>query len=301
MAAVGGTRARHVDVGTRTGFATAAGTGRLQAVAQDMERFFAELTALTDLVNAGAPGLTAVQRLVELAQTDDGRGRRDSFAEYGSVRRPGDRRQRRGAVGRRPVRRPGRTAGGPDGQRRPGGRGRAGRHAGRMRRTTWRAPGCAGCSGRASSSTGRVVGTLHDATTRTTARPSPPSTAPSCFFAGLIKHLYVDGQGLPIYGEDPATGALADAIAVVGPDGTVRSWNEAAATVTGRPAATALGRPLPVSVPVLRSGAGAAAAGRAVAAGAGHGAAGHPRTGWSPCATSPRPTAGSRPATCSSR
>jgi PAS fold. len=66
---------------------------------------------------------------------------------------------------------------------------------------------------------------------------------------GVIGHLYADGQGLPIYGDDPVTGAMADAIAVVGPDGTVRSWNAAAATVTGRPAATALGRPLPVAVP----------------------------------------------------
>jgi signal transduction histidine kinase len=96
--------------------------------------------------------------------------------------------------------------------------------------------------------TGRVIGTLHvlfpddgvaDAAQR----------AAITFFVGVIGHLYADGQGLPIYGEDPATGVLADAIAVVGPDGTVRSWNAAAATVTGRPAATALGRPLPVSVP----------------------------------------------------
>src|SRR5215469_5430307 len=48
-----------------------------------MERFFAELTALTDLVNAGAPGLTAVQRLVELAQQTIG-GAGATFAEYGS-------------------------------------------------------------------------------------------------------------------------------------------------------------------------------------------------------------------------
>jgi two-component system, OmpR family, phosphate regulon sensor histidine kinase PhoR len=42
---------------------------------------------------------------------------------------------------------------------------------------------------------------------------------------------------------------LADAIAVVGPDGLVRSWNPAAASVTGHPPGTVVGRRLPVPLP----------------------------------------------------
>jgi signal transduction histidine kinase len=70
------------------------------------------------------------------------------------------------------------------------------------------------------------------------------------FATALLKHLYADGRGLPVYGDEPVTAMPADAIAVVDTEGTVRSWNEAAAAVTGRPAVTALGRPLPVRVPI---------------------------------------------------
>jgi signal transduction histidine kinase len=211
-----------------------------------MERFFAELTALTDLVNAGAPGLTAVQRLVELAQQTIG-GAGATFAEYGSS-------------GGRVIAASGAAVWG------------VGRHietsaplvvrltsgervievgldamprefAGHME-----GAGVRRVLGARFERTGRVVCSLHIFF----ADDGPADAAAHgaiLFFVGLIGHLYADGQGLPIYGDDPASGALADAIAVVGPDGTVRSWNDAAATVTGRPAATALGRPLPVSVP----------------------------------------------------
>jgi two-component system phosphate regulon sensor histidine kinase PhoR len=210
-----------------------------------MERFFAELTALTDLVNAGAPGLTAVQRLVELAQHTLG-AVGATFAEYG-------------ASGGRVIAASGAVVWG------------VGRYVDPTEPVVVRLTGErvveAGLAdlpeslaghleeagirrmlGARIERTGRVVGTL-----QTYFADDPPADpaqrAGMAFFVGLIGHLYADGQGLPIYGDDPATGALADAIAVVGPDGTVRSWNAAAATVTGRPAATALGRPLPVAVP----------------------------------------------------
>jgi two-component system, OmpR family, phosphate regulon sensor histidine kinase PhoR len=215
-------------------------------VAQDLERFFAELTALTDLVNAGAPGLTAVQRLVELAQSSLA-AVGASFAEYGPA-------------GGRIIAASGATVWG------------VGRFVDTAEPLVVQIMGServvesrlaelpAGMADRLDGFgvrrilcarvqlAGRVAGTLHlcypdDGAT------TPAQRAGVSFFAGVIGHLYADGQGLPLYSDEPATGTLADAIAVVGPDGTVRSWNAAAATVTGRPAATALGRPLPVAVP----------------------------------------------------
>ena len=211
-----------------------------------MERFFAELTALTDLVNAGAPGLTAVQRLVELAQSTLG-AIGATFAEYNSS-------------GGRIVAASGAAVWG------------VGRYVDPSAPVVLRltsgervveasldamparlaeqleAAGVRRMLGARIERTGRVVGTLHTYFPHDGAA-DPAQRAAITFFVGLIGHLYADGQGLPIYGDDPAGGALADAIAVVAADGTVRSWNAAAATVTGRPAATALGRPLPVSVP----------------------------------------------------
>ena len=67
--------------------------------------------------------------------------------------------------------------------------------------------------------------------------------------ATAAAELYEDGHGLPVYGDEPAVSSLADAIAVVDGGGVVRSWNAAAATVTGRSASTALGRPRPVPLP----------------------------------------------------
>jgi two-component system phosphate regulon sensor histidine kinase PhoR len=211
-----------------------------------MERFFAELTALTDLVNAGAPGLTAVQRLVELAQTTIG-AIGASFTEYSPS-------------GGRVIAASGAAVWG------------VGRHVDPSEPVVIRltsvdrvvevgldelsadaarnleAAGVRRMLAARIERTGRVVGTLHSYYPDE-GPAEPAQRAAISFFVGVIGHLYADGQGLPIYGDDPVTGAMADAIAVVGSDGTVRSWNAAAATVTGRPAATALGRPLPVAVP----------------------------------------------------
>jgi signal transduction histidine kinase len=48
---------------------------------------------------------------------------------------------------------------------------------------------------------------------------------------------------------DPLVAALADGLAVVAADGTVRSWNPAAQVITGRTAAQAVGHPIPFAVP----------------------------------------------------
>src|SRR5262249_13920942 len=96
---------------------------------------------------------------------------------------------------------------------------------------------------------GRVVGTLNTFF-RTAGPASTEQRATIGFLGAAASHLYVDGRGLPIYAEDPSTTSLAEAIAVVGPDQTVRSWNPAAARVTGRSAEATVGRPSPVPVPV---------------------------------------------------
>lgn len=49
--------------------------------------------------------------------------------------------------------------------------------------------------------------------------------------------------------DNPLATALADGLAVVGPDGLVRSWNPAAHVLTGLPAGAAIGRPVPFDVP----------------------------------------------------
>ncbi|MGA8112578.1 MAG: ATP-binding protein [Actinocatenispora sp.] len=49
--------------------------------------------------------------------------------------------------------------------------------------------------------------------------------------------------------DGPLVAALADGLAVLGPDGLVRSWNPAAQVLTGIPAREAVGRPVPFAVP----------------------------------------------------
>jgi signal transduction histidine kinase len=210
-----------------------------------MEGLFAELTALTDLVNSGTSGLAAVQQVMEFTQTAVG-AIAVSLVEYSStggrvVAASGA----RGSLGRfvdpaqplivRLMSQGHLVEVGVDEM--PIELAEHMKGAGLCRMLTARI-----------ELGGRVVGTLHasyaDAGTATGAQRNAMS-----FSASLLKHLYADGKGLPVYGGEPVTAMPADAIAVVNSDGTVRSWNDAAATVTGRPAATALGRPLPVRVP----------------------------------------------------
>ncbi len=211
-----------------------------------MERFLAELTAFTDMVNAGDSGLAALQHLVELTRhTLDAVGA--SFAEYGPA-------------GGRIIAASGASAWAigravdltdptlakmllqgrvvevdiedlpPDLRMHLRGRG-----AGQMVAAR-------------SELTGQLVGTLHAYLPVGT--PSTPLRRSAIsFFAALAVHLYSDNRGLPLYGESPAVASLADALAVIGPDGTVRSWNPGAAVLTGSAPASVLGRQFPLPVP----------------------------------------------------
>ncbi len=69
------------------------------------------------------------------------------------------------------------------------------------------------------------------------------------FFASLLAHLYGDNRGLPVYADTPAAGTLADAAAVVDREGTVLSFNSAAARALGEPVGTVMGRRLPLPLP----------------------------------------------------
>src|SRR5947209_6777864 len=188
-----------------------------------MERMFAVLSALADVVNGGEAGLPVIQRLVELTQAALGAAGA-SFAEYGTA---GGRVIAASGASLWAV---GRQVEVPDWAL-PGGlrivelpvadlRGEAGQLSGRgIRRMLATRVEVAG----------HAVGTLHgylaDAGTATQAQRSALT-----LFAGIASHLYGDSRGLPVYAETPAMATLADAIAVVGPGGVVRSWNPAAAT-----------------------------------------------------------------------
>jgi signal transduction histidine kinase len=212
----------------------------------ELERIFADLAALADLVNTGTGGLPAIQCLVDLTQNAvEAVGA--SFAEYGpsggrviaasgaslwAVGRrvqPADG-QLHDPTARRIIEVPAELIPAEAGQL-------SGRGIRRMLATRVEVAG-------------HLVGTLH-AYLSDEAPATRAQRSALALFAGVAAHLYGDSRGLPVYAEAPAVAALADAIAVVGPDGTVRSWNAAAAVVIGRPASAVLGRPLPVPLPAV--------------------------------------------------
>ncbi|GIJ59797.1 hypothetical protein Vau01_073130 [Virgisporangium aurantiacum] len=67
--------------------------------------------------------------------------------------------------------------------------------------------------------------------------------------ASCAGHLYADRVGLPVYESGPRLSPLSLAIAVVGPAGTVRSWNPAAERLTSMSAGDVAGRPFPFPLP----------------------------------------------------
>jgi signal transduction histidine kinase len=67
--------------------------------------------------------------------------------------------------------------------------------------------------------------------------------------AACAGHLYADRIGLPVYESGPRLSPLSLAIAVVGPSGTVRSWNAAAERLTAQAASDVVGRPFPFPLP----------------------------------------------------
>jgi anti-sigma regulatory factor (Ser/Thr protein kinase)/PAS domain-containing protein len=69
------------------------------------------------------------------------------------------------------------------------------------------------------------------------------------YLAACAGYLYADNRGLPVHEDGPVVASLADGLAVVGPDGIVRSWNPAAARLTARDPKDAVGQPLFFPVP----------------------------------------------------
>jgi two-component system, OmpR family, phosphate regulon sensor histidine kinase PhoR len=212
----------------------------------EVERFFAESATLIEMINAGDSGLAALQHLVELAQQTVG-GVGASFAEYGAgggrvIAASG---ASTWAIGRRV------DPGDPviaellergrlveiDVDALPG-----------DLRMHLRGRGAIRMLGVRAELTGQLMGSLHVYFAERGTAP-PHQRAALSFFAALAVHLYEDSRGLPLYGESPAAASLADALAVIGQDGTVRSWNPAAALLTGYPAAGMVDRPFPLPIP----------------------------------------------------
>jgi signal transduction histidine kinase len=69
------------------------------------------------------------------------------------------------------------------------------------------------------------------------------------YLASCAAHMYGDQGGLPVHGDGPVIAALADGLAIVDRDGTVRLWNPAAERVTGHPAREVLAQPAPFPIP----------------------------------------------------
>jgi signal transduction histidine kinase len=214
----------------------------------DMERVFADLTSLADMVNDGEAGLPAIQRLVQVTQsTLDADGA--AFAEYGPA---GGRVIAASGAALWAVGRHGDPADTLDARTIDPGpiveaRVRdlpeelAGQLAGRGIRRMLAAR---------VEIARQLVGTLYGYFPDDGVATPVQRTAIS-MFAAIAGHLYGDGRGLPISAEASVVATLADAIAVVGPDGRVRSWNSAATAVTGRSTSAALNEPLPVPLPAF--------------------------------------------------
>ena len=199
----------------------------------DLEGIFADLSTLAGTVNSAEGGLPAIQGLVEFTQTALGAAGA-SFAEYG-------------------------TAGG-----------RVIAASGASLWTVGRQVDAA-AGGLGDAAGGRIVelpverlpaeagqpAPLIDALHRTLwlMENRPLKLADFLRGAGVNRdQMRLVAQALAgpaLKGGELGDIALADAIAVVGPDGVVRSWNPAAGAVVGRSAGAALGQPLPVPLPAV--------------------------------------------------
>ncbi|MEJ3742420.1 ATP-binding protein [Actinomycetes bacterium KLBMP 9797] len=69
------------------------------------------------------------------------------------------------------------------------------------------------------------------------------------YLATCVAHMYGDLAGLPVHGDGPVVAALADGLAIIDRDLTVRLWNPAAEHVTGLPAEKIINQRLPFPVP----------------------------------------------------
>ena len=79
--------------------------------------------------------------------------------------------------------------------------------------------------------------------------PGPVQQAALALAAAGAAHLYALGRGLPVHDDAPPSGRSDEAVAVIGPDDVVRSWNAEAARLTARCPADAVGQPWPFALP----------------------------------------------------
>jgi two-component system, OmpR family, phosphate regulon sensor histidine kinase PhoR len=80
-------------------------------------------------------------------------------------------------------------------------------------------------------------------------RVPEPARSWVALLAACAAHLYADGSGLPVYETGPHPGPVSLAVAVVGRDGNVLSWNPAAERLTAQSAASVLGGAFPFPLP----------------------------------------------------
>jgi signal transduction histidine kinase len=213
----------------------------------DYARLIAGHTDVIDMINAGEAGLPALHHLLEVAQAGL-RALGMSFAEYGP--RGGRIIAGSGACGwslGRPVDRTnpaiGELLSGPRTWDVPV-EVLGGAIAGQLR-----GRGLHRMLGARAEVGGLVVGSLQAYYPDPDGRAGPEYHTLIAYLASCAAHMYGDQAGLPVHGDGPVVAALADGLAIVDRDGTVRLWNPAAERVTGRPAAEVLGRRLPFPVP----------------------------------------------------
>jgi two-component system phosphate regulon sensor histidine kinase PhoR len=96
---------------------------------------------------------------------------------------------------------------------------------------------------------GSLVGSLHAYFPDRDGAADPVHVALLRLLAAGAAHLYGSGTGLPVYPDGLTPVPAHDGLAVVGPDGIVRSWSPAAERLTGRPAAKVIGAPVPFPMP----------------------------------------------------
>jgi signal transduction histidine kinase len=80
-------------------------------------------------------------------------------------------------------------------------------------------------------------------------RVAEPARSWVGLLAACAGHLYADGSGLPVYESGPHPDPVSLAMAVVGPDSLVRSWNPAAERLTAQSAGSVVGGAFPFPLP----------------------------------------------------
>ncbi|GAB7041252.1 MULTISPECIES: sensor histidine kinase [Catenuloplanes] len=212
----------------------------------DYAAFIAGHTAVINMINAGASGVTALNRLLEVVQTGLG-AHGVSFAEYGPSRgrivaTSGASSWALGRVVDHADPSVARLLSGPATTEVPV----TALPAEVAEQFTTR--GIRRMLGARVEAGGLALGSLHAFFTDD--EPSSPEAHGLLGYVAVsVAHLYGDQSGLPVHGDGPVVAALADGLAIVDSQGYVRLWNPAAERVTGRTAAQALNRPLPFPAP----------------------------------------------------